>query len=103
MAGHKLVRRLAVTMLAPALGEHVFFARLQHREPADFVEVSSKSLVCGDDGESRNTGHDGALPILCASAVGKRFVYPKRGEQVLISIKPWQTALTNYCFRRITG
>jgi hypothetical protein len=40
---------------------------------------------------------------LCASAVGKRFVYPKRGEQVLISIKPWQTALINYCFRRITG
>ena len=36
MASDELVRRVAVAVLTPALGQHVFFARLQHREPPDF-------------------------------------------------------------------
>jgi hypothetical protein len=30
------VRRITVAMLAPALGQHEFFLRLQHRKPPDF-------------------------------------------------------------------
>ena len=40
MAGDELVRGIAVAMLAPALGQHVFLLRLQHREPADFFEIA---------------------------------------------------------------
>jgi hypothetical protein len=39
MAGDEFVRRITVAMLTPALGEHVLFLRLQHREPADFFQV----------------------------------------------------------------
>src|SRR5712692_7984280 len=40
MAGDQLVRRVAVAMLAPALGQHEFFLRLQHWEPPDLFEIS---------------------------------------------------------------
>ena len=39
MAGDEPVRRIAVAMLTPALGEHVLLLRLQHREPPDFFQV----------------------------------------------------------------
>jgi hypothetical protein len=40
MAGDEVVRRVAVVMLTPTLGEHVLLLRLQHREFADFREVA---------------------------------------------------------------
>ena len=40
MRGDELVRRFAVAMLAPALGEHEFFLRFQHREPLDFRKIA---------------------------------------------------------------
>ena len=43
MAGDQPVRRLGVVMLAPALGEHVFLLRLQHRELADLLEIARKT------------------------------------------------------------
>ena len=43
MAGDELVRRFAVAVLAPALGEHVFFLRLQHREPPDFLKITGEA------------------------------------------------------------
>ena len=49
MTGDELMRGIAVAVLAPALGQHVFFTRLQHREPPDFLEISSKSAFRGDD------------------------------------------------------
>ena len=55
MRGDELVRRLAVAMLAPALGEHVFLLRLQHREPLDLLQVAGKPRLARDDGKRR--GH----------------------------------------------
>jgi hypothetical protein len=40
MAGDQAMGRLAVVVLAPALGEHVFLVRLQHRELPDLLEIA---------------------------------------------------------------
>ena len=40
MAGDKVMCRVAIVMLAPTLGEHVFLLGFQHREFADLGEVS---------------------------------------------------------------
>ena len=40
MAGDEAVRGVPVAMLAPALGEHVFLLRFQHREPPDFLQIA---------------------------------------------------------------
>ena len=40
MAGDELLCRVAIVMLAPTLGEHVFLLRFQHREFADLGEVA---------------------------------------------------------------
>jgi hypothetical protein len=47
MAGDELVRRIAVAMLAPALGEHEFLVRPQHRELPDLFEIMGKSCSPG--------------------------------------------------------
>ena len=39
MAGDKLMGGVAITVLAPALGQRVFFLRVQHREPLDFLKI----------------------------------------------------------------
>jgi hypothetical protein len=43
MAGDELVRRLAVAVLAPALGQHVLFLRFQHREPSDLFQITGQA------------------------------------------------------------
>src|SRR6185503_2170624 len=43
MAGDEPVCRIAIAMLAPALGQHVLFLRFQHREPADFLEIAREA------------------------------------------------------------
>ena len=42
MAGHQAVRRIHVLMLDPALRQHVFLFLLQHRELADFMQVTGE-------------------------------------------------------------
>ena len=53
MAGDQLVRGFAVAMLFPALGQHVFFVRLQHRKLADFLQIAwrpaSPEAIAGND------------------------------------------------------
>ncbi len=61
MARHEPVRRFAVAMLAPALGQHVFFLRFQHREPPDLFEISGKAGFAGQDRQGSSLGHDSAL------------------------------------------
>ena len=61
MAGDELVRGVAVAMLAPALGQHVFLLRFQHREPADFFEIAGQAGFGRQDRQGRGTGHDSAL------------------------------------------
>ena len=39
----KLVRRLVVAVLAPALGQYVLFVRLYHREPLDFPKITAEA------------------------------------------------------------
>ena len=41
MTVDELVRRLAVAVLAPALGEHVLFVWFQHRDPPDFLKKAA--------------------------------------------------------------
>jgi hypothetical protein len=43
MRRHKLMRSVAVFMLPPALGEHIFLRRLQHRELTDFRKVAAEA------------------------------------------------------------
>ena len=50
--GDELVRGVAIVVFAPALGEHVFFLRLQHREPLDFGKISGKAGFTGNDRQS---------------------------------------------------
>jgi hypothetical protein len=47
MAGDELVGGLGVLMLEEALGQHVFFLRLQHRELADFGEITVETVLAG--------------------------------------------------------
>src|SRR5580704_8504243 len=43
MAGDEPMRRVAVAVLAPALGQHEFFLRFQHREPPDLFQVPGET------------------------------------------------------------
>jgi hypothetical protein len=43
MTADELVRRLVVALLAPALGQHVLFVRLHHREPLDFPKITAEA------------------------------------------------------------
>ena len=43
MTVDELVRRLVVAVLAPALGQHVLFVRLQHREPPDLAKITGEA------------------------------------------------------------
>ena len=39
MTNDKPVSGVAITGLTPALGQHVFFLRIQHRETLDFLKI----------------------------------------------------------------
>src|SRR5215831_18503057 len=43
MTVDELVRRLVVAVLAPALGQHVLFVTLHHREPLDFPKIAAEA------------------------------------------------------------
>ena len=63
MAGDEPMRRVAVAVLAPALGQHVFLLRFQHREPPNFFQVSGKAGFTRQDRQSCSLGHDSALHV----------------------------------------
>lgn len=56
MTFDKLVRRLVVAVLAPALGQHVLFVLLQHRETLDLPKVT------GEAGSGRHVPVSGGQP-----------------------------------------
>src|SRR6516225_1312032 len=62
MADDEPVSGVAITVLTPALGQHVFFLRVQHREPLDLLEMTV------DAGFGRNNrpgaGHGQRLPLV---------------------------------------
>ena len=57
MAGDELVRGVAIVVLAPTLGEHVFLLGFQHRKLADFAEVTGKAGFSIEDRQCSGTGH----------------------------------------------
>src|ERR1700712_5055983 len=65
MAGDELVRGGTITVLLPPLGQHEFLLRFQHREPADFFEITGETALGGHDRQSRSSGHDSALHSFC--------------------------------------
>ena len=61
MRGDKLMRGVAVIMLAPAFGEHVFLLRLQHRKLSDFFEVARQSAMRANTRQT-SCGHESPSP-----------------------------------------
>ena len=47
MAGDELVRRVAVAVLLPALGQHVFLVRLQHWKLPDVLKIALEARLTG--------------------------------------------------------
>jgi hypothetical protein len=64
MAGDEPVRGIAIAMLTPALGQHVFFLRFEHREPPDFIEIVAETGFGLEDRQRGCTGHDSALSYM---------------------------------------
>src|ERR1700681_1022331 len=61
MRSDQFMRGLAVAVLTPALGQHEFLLRLQHRKPPDFFEVAGKSALDSKGGKRRSPGQGGLL------------------------------------------
>jgi hypothetical protein len=57
MAGDELMRRIAVVMLPPTLGQHVLLLWLKHREFANFSQVVSKTGFSVENRKRSCTGH----------------------------------------------
>ncbi len=72
MRGDELVRSVAVAMLAPALGEHVFLLRLQHRKLSDLFEVARQSAMRANTRQT-SCGHESPSP---AAFVGRDLPKP---------------------------
>src|SRR5260370_21900574 len=77
MAGDELMRRVAVAMFAPALGQHVFFLPLQHGEPPNSLEIPGETGFNRRNRQVRGVGHDSALQVASAD---RRAIAPSRLE-----------------------
>ena len=56
MAGDELMRRVAVAVLAPALGQHELFLRFQHREPPDLFWIPGEAGFARQNGQGCGSG-----------------------------------------------
>jgi hypothetical protein len=63
VAGDEFLRRVAIVMLAPTLGEHVFLLRFKHRELADLGEVAREAGFSVENRQCSCAGHDSALHL----------------------------------------
>ena len=74
MARDQPMRGIGVFALFPALGEHVFLVRLQHRKLADLLEIPRQVSFAGKR-RDRKTGHfNCGAPIGCQ--IGERRDWP---------------------------
>src|SRR6202030_4763592 len=80
MAGDKVMCRVAIVMLAPALAEHVFLLGFQHRELADLGEVSGEAGFSVENRQGSCTGH-----LAPSSGSGPR---QRRARQAAALLKP---------------
>src|ERR1700752_3845690 len=67
MRGDEPARRLGIFMLAPALGEHRFLPRLQHREMPDLIEITSKPAFARDHRQRSSHSTFSLRPLWSAS------------------------------------
>ena len=77
MARHQFVGSLGVLMLGIALGEHVFFLRLQHGKPPDFGEISIKTVFAAGNGRQCCLGHISTLLKIIGSLKASRYARPE--------------------------
>src|ERR1700737_2753606 len=85
--GVDILLSVTISVLAPALGQHVFFLSLQHREPPDFLKVMGKAGFGRKDRQGRVAGHDQALQLVSK-------------QNYLLSIGCQVDFETLLCFRR---
>src|SRR5262249_30535559 len=86
MAGDEFVRRIAVAMLAPALGQHVLILRFQHRKPPDFLKIASKPGCAGENRKSGSPGHFSPLQEFAPGPPGGRNTHRRSPEPTALSI-----------------
>src|SRR5262249_31747645 len=88
MLVHDRVSRNAVAMLAQTFGHHIFFLRLQHREPPNLVKISGETRFGSDDRQAGGLGHYSALlrllPPRSAGRAPNRYIEPG-GAGVFVS------------------
>src|SRR5262249_48909919 len=75
--GDELMRSIAIAMLTPALGEHVFLLRLQHWKLSDFFEVARQSAMHADTRQT-SCGHENPSPAAVASRIFSTKLPPPR-------------------------
>src|SRR5262252_5002935 len=64
MADDEPVSGVAITCLTPALGQHVFCPRVQHREPLDLLEMAVDAGFGRNDRPGDSTRHGQRLPLV---------------------------------------
>jgi hypothetical protein len=79
MAGDEPMRGVTIFVLAPALRQHEFFLRFQHREPPDLFEVPGQAGFTRQYRQGSSVGHDSALSLIHAPA-NRRAVVPSLPE-----------------------
>ena len=85
MAGDELMRGVAITVLAPVLGQQVFFLPVQHREPPDFLKIMTDAGFARKGRPGGGAGHFQRPPISfetkdqgptgCPSVVSETLLY----------------------------
>ena len=63
MASDELMRGVAITVLAPVLGQQVFFLPVQHREPPDFLKIMTDAGFARKGRPGGGAGHFQRPPI----------------------------------------
>src|SRR6516165_1032518 len=64
MADDEPVSGVAIAVLTPALGQQVFFVRVQHREPLNLLEMTVGAGFGLRHWPGDRAGHVGALPLV---------------------------------------
>jgi hypothetical protein len=72
MACHELVRRIAIAVLAPALGQHIFVLRFQHGEPPNLFKIAGEAGFGRQNWQCCSTGHCSALQKFAPGHTGGR-------------------------------
>src|SRR5262249_35690622 len=78
---------IAVAVLAPALRQHEFVLRFQHREPPDLLKISGKAGFGRQNWQNCSAGHYSALQSL-PPVTGGQSTPPVPEPTVLVMLRP---------------